>query len=79
MSSFFGEDREKNRYVENRITPEMLDNWKYALDNVFCPETYPTREEAIDAAFEAPERIGSVSNTRWGKNAPSGVVIWCQT
>ena len=57
MSSFFGEDREKNRYVENRITPEILDNWKYSLDNVFCPEIYATREETMDADFEALERI----------------------
>lgn len=32
-------------------------NWKYSLDNQFCPEIYPTREEAIDAAFEALEKL----------------------
>ncbi len=32
-------------------------NWKYSLDNQFCPETYSTREEAIDAAFEALEKL----------------------
>ena len=32
-------------------------NWKYSLDNQFCPEVYPTREEAIDAAFEALEKL----------------------
>lgn len=32
-------------------------NWKYSLDNQFCPEVYHTREEAIDAAFEALEKL----------------------
>ena len=32
-------------------------NWKYSLDNQFCPEIYSTREEAIDAAFEALEKL----------------------
>ena len=32
-------------------------NWKYSLDNQFCPEVYPTREKAIDAAFEALEKL----------------------
>ena len=32
-------------------------NWKYSLDNQFCPEIYSTREEAIDAAFEALEEL----------------------
>ena len=31
-------------------------NWKYSLDNQFCPEIYSTQEEAIDAAFEALEK-----------------------
>ncbi len=30
-------------------------NWKYSLDNVFCPEVYLTKDEAVDAAFEALE------------------------
>ncbi|MBQ3251629.1 MAG: UvrD-helicase domain-containing protein [Oscillospiraceae bacterium] len=33
------------------------DTWKYSLDNVFCPEIYPTQEEAMDAAFEALEKL----------------------
>ena len=32
-------------------------NWKYSLDNQFCPEIYSTREEAIDAAFEELEKL----------------------
>ena len=32
-------------------------NWKYSLDNQFCPEIYSTREEAIDAAFEVLEKL----------------------
>lgn len=31
-------------------------SWKYSLDNVFCTEVYSTREEAMDAAFEALEK-----------------------
>lgn len=31
--------------------------WKYSIDSVFCPEIYRTREEALDAAFEALERV----------------------
>ncbi|MGN1306231.1 MAG: ATP-dependent helicase [Faecousia sp.] len=31
--------------------------WKYSLDHVFCPEIYGTREEAVDAAFEALEAV----------------------
>lgn len=30
-------------------------NWKYSLDNVFCKEVYATREEVVEAAFEALE------------------------
>ncbi len=30
--------------------------WKYSLDNVFCQEIFETREEAINAAFEALEK-----------------------
>ena len=36
---------------------KKYDTWKYSLDNVFCPEIYPTREEAMDAAFEALEKL----------------------
>jgi hypothetical protein len=31
-------------------------NWKYSLDNVFCKEVYSTREEVMEAAFEALEK-----------------------
>lgn len=58
MSRSSGKDRARNSFTKNRITHEMLDNWKYSLDNVFCPEIYATREEAMDAAFEALEKIG---------------------
>jgi len=34
-----------------------LDNWKYSLDNVFCPEVFESREDAMDAAFEALEKL----------------------
>ena len=30
--------------------------WKYSLDNEFCPEVYGSREEAVNAAFEALDR-----------------------
>ena len=36
---------------------KQYNNWKYSLDNQFCPEVYLTREEAIDAAFEALEKL----------------------
>lgn len=35
------------------------DNWKYSIDNVFCQEVYKTRDEAIDAVFEALEKLQS--------------------
>lgn len=31
--------------------------WKYSIDSEFCPEIYQTKNEAIDAAFEALENI----------------------
>lgn len=31
--------------------------WKYSIDSVFCDGTYPTKEKAINAAFEGLERI----------------------
>ncbi len=31
------------------------DNWKYSIDNEFCKEVFATRDEAMDAAFEALE------------------------
>lgn len=31
--------------------------WKYSIDSAFCPEIYRTKEEALDAAFEALERV----------------------
>lgn len=34
---------------------KRFDNWKYSIDNVFCAEVYPTKEEAMDGAFEALE------------------------
>jgi len=36
---------------------KRYDTWKYSLDNVFCPEVFVTREEAMDAAFEALEKL----------------------
>ncbi len=33
------------------------DTWKYAIDGVFCPEVYYTRESAMDAIFEALEKL----------------------
>ena len=36
---------------------KQYNNWKYSLDNQFCPEVYPNREGAIDAAFEALEKL----------------------
>ena len=36
---------------------KKFNTWKYSIDNVFCPEIYPTREEAMDAAFEALEKL----------------------
>ena len=30
-------------------------NWKYSLDNVFCKEVFETKDEAMEAAFEALE------------------------
>ncbi len=35
---------------------KKYDNWKYSVDNVFCPEVYRTRDEAVEGAFEALER-----------------------
>ncbi len=35
---------------------QKYNNWKYSLDNVFCEEVFRTKEEAMDAAFEAYER-----------------------
>ena len=31
--------------------------WKYSIDSEFCPEIYRTKEEALDAAFEALESV----------------------
>ena len=31
--------------------------WKYALDKQFCAESYATREECMEAAFEALEKV----------------------
>jgi hypothetical protein len=42
-------------YVVVLYHNKIHDNWKFSLDNVFCPEVYATREEAMDAAFEALE------------------------
>lgn len=36
---------------------KKYDTWKYSLDNVFCPEIYSTWDEAMDAAFEALEKL----------------------
>ena len=35
---------------------EKNNNWKYSLDNVFSVEVFLTKEEAMNAAFEALER-----------------------
>ena len=35
---------------------KRFNNWKYSIDNVFCPEVYSNREEAMDGAFEALEK-----------------------
>lgn len=35
---------------------KRFDNWKCSIDNVFCIDVYPTREDAMDAAFEALEK-----------------------
>lgn len=37
-------------------------NWKYSLDNTFCVEVFSTRKEAIDAAFEALDKVIYNSN-----------------
>lgn len=31
--------------------------WKYSIDNEFCKTAYPTREQAVEGAFEALERL----------------------
>ena len=38
------------------VSRYAYNNWKYSLDNVFCVEVYETKEDAMDAAFEALER-----------------------
>ena len=51
--------KNNNRYlkIKDRLIVlyynEKRNNWKYSLDNVFCVEVYATRDEAMDAAFEA--------------------------
>ena len=53
--------RNNNSYlkIKDRIIVlyynEKRNNWKYSLDNVFCTEVYATRDEAMDAAFDAME------------------------
>ena len=53
--------KNSNSYIKVRDHVVVLyhnkihNNWKFSLDNVFCPEVYATREEAMDAAFEALE------------------------
>ena len=36
---------------------KKFNNWKYSIDNQFCVEVYPTREQAVDAAFEVLDGI----------------------
>ena len=36
---------------------KVYKNWKYSIDNVFCQEIFATKEEAIDAVFEALEKL----------------------
>ena len=31
--------------------------WKYSLDNEFCVEVFESREAAVDAAFEALDKV----------------------
>jgi len=31
--------------------------WKYSIDNVFCDKVFKSREEAVDAAFEALDKL----------------------
>lgn len=33
------------------------ETWKYSIDNVFCQEIFETREETVNAAFEALEKL----------------------
>ncbi len=55
--------RNGSRYIKikNHIIVLFYDSregtWKYALDRTFCQEAFRTAEEAMDAAFEALERI----------------------
>lgn len=36
---------------------KKYNNWKFSLDNVFAPEIFRTREECMQAAFEALENV----------------------
>ena len=36
---------------------KKYNNWKFSLDNVFAPESFRTREECMEAAFEALEKV----------------------
>ena len=36
---------------------KSYNNWKYSIDNEFCKEVFETRDEAMDAAFEALEML----------------------
>lgn len=55
--------KNNNRYIKIRdhlivlYYNQKYDNWKYSLDNAFCPEVYKTREEVVDAVFEALELL----------------------
>jgi len=55
--------KNNNRYIKIRDHLVVLyynqkyDNWKYSLDNAFCPEVYKTKEEVVDAVFEALELL----------------------
>lgn len=51
--------KNNNRYIKLKDHLIVLyysrknNNWKYSIDNVFCPEVFPTEDDAVDAAFEA--------------------------
>lgn len=51
--------KNNNRYVKIKDHLIVLyynkkyDNWKYSIDNVFCPEVYRTYDDVIAGAFEA--------------------------
>lgn len=61
MNRKWKESRNNNSYLKIKdhlivlYFSERNRNWKYSLDNEFCIEVFKTKEEAMDAAFEALE------------------------